>query len=174
MRSKYLLIGLSILVFSVTVAVLLMPSNAAKAKSGLVTSDCGQVPPTDLGIRVSTPPSDLPAQISSAQAIQTASEKAYVKSQLPAPLTKTAYVLYSNDSRGNATTIGDDDSADQNLVSQDVPAWIITFCGVVTYPHVFDKPGPSSYGGINVTPRNEWNVVVNAQTGQVIEQYSIR
>lgn len=172
MNPRYFVLAIAAVLLGSVLAIVLPPSSKTNAASSLVTSDCGEIQPKVLNIRYDLPGANVPARVTSTQAIQIATNHAFVRSQLPAPLVKTQYVLYSNDNRGVAPTIGDDDAADQHLVYQSVPAWIVTFCGVVTYPHT--RPVAAGSGGVSIPQRNEWNVVINAQTGAFMEEFSIR
>lgn len=175
-RIKYIAAILIAIMIGIAASYVVLPTKNITATTGIVTPDCGQVQSSDLDIQFSVQSEPLVSQqstggpITAQQAIYAATAHAFISNQLPAPLVKTQYVVYSNNVRGIATASDDDASADQNLVSQNVNAWIVSFCGVVVYPHLFVKPNPT----ITVTPRNEWNVVVDAYTGQVIEQYSTR
>lgn len=183
MQIKHLLLTIAAIGIGVSLAMLLIPAPKSRAAVGIVTADCGQVQPTALGIHFTalpTPsensgqimPQSTGGPITSGQAIAIANQKTFVRGQLPAPLVKTQYVSYSNDNRGVGTSADDDASADANLVSQNVTAWVVTYCGVVTYPSIARLP--AGQPAPNVLTRNEWNVVIDAQTGQLIEEYSTR
>mgnify|MGYP000032271572 FL=1 len=183
MRAKHVFFTIGAILLGVGAAVATFPAPGMRAQSGVVTADCGQVQPTALGIHFSVlpapevPSGDISTQstggpISSGTAVSIASQNAVVRAQLPAPLTKTQYVLYSNDNRGTGTSsnVDGDAAADANPSTQGVKAWIVSFCGIVDYasrPRGTENQGPARV-------RNEWNVVVNAYTGQVVEEYSQR
>lgn len=175
MQKKYILITAIAILIGAVAAYLYNPTTQTQAAQGIVTPDCGQVQPIEMGIHWSDGSGTFSAQsvgITAEQAIAIASEKTIVRGQLPAPVTKTQRVSYSNDNRGVASSgnVDDDDVADANAISQGVPVWIVTFCGITD--HVSRPRGTENSGNVRV--RNEWNVVVNAVNGQIIEEFSER
>jgi hypothetical protein len=183
MQFKPIILTTAAIIIGGGLAIILIPTLKSRAAVGIVTTDCGQVQPTALGIHFTAlpvppessgqiVPQSTGGPIPAGQAIAIANQKTYVRGQLPAPLVKTQYVSYTNDNRGVGTSAGDDTSADDNLISQNVTAWIVSYCGVVTYPNI--RRPPSGQAPSYIPTRNEWNVVINAQTGQLIEEYSTR
>lgn len=175
MRTRNILLIGAAIFLGIGLAYIVAPSPKTRAAAGIVTSDCGEIQPTDMGIHWSDGSGTLSAQssgITAEQAITIASANTIVIGQLPAPLTKTQRVSYSNDNRGIAPSgnVDDDDIADANAISQGVPAWIVSFCGVRVRRHI--RPGHEN--DPNIPVGNEWNVVVNAVTGQVIEEFGAR
>lgn len=113
-------------------------------------------------------------QLTESAALAMATQDTFVKDQLPAPEVKVQLVLYSNDVKGVATTPGNDEEADKNLLYQQVPAWIVTFCGVKVMPISRPAlPDSSQYGKITLE-WNQWNYVIDARTGKYIEEFASR
>lgn len=105
-------------------------------------------------------------KITEAAALQLAKANAAVPVNA-AQITKAQYVLFSDDARGTADKIGDDDSV--KLAYQNVPAWVVTFCGVhvpIDVPFALRDKVPAD------AHTNEWNVVINAETGEYMEEFS--
>ena len=119
--------------------------------------------PQAAGVRTEQPsPQDKPA-ISEEEALEKA--KAFYGGQVPGNTDQItiSFVLFSND---EAETI---DSQGKHLLYQNVPAYIVSFHGA--YP-------PTSYGSrLYKGPpvySTELNVVINAMTGEFMEEYSWR
>lgn len=132
--------------------------------------ECSGVPPIGDSIHFVPLFSSAPP-ISQSAAVQTATANSSVDVS-GAEITNAQFVSFSDDARGKANSIGDDDSI--VLDYQNVPAWVVTFCGV--HPPMFlpfDSNDPRMTS-LRTAQTHEWNVVVNAQTGTVMEEYSIR
>lgn len=87
--------------------------------------------------------------------------------------TKAQYVLFSDDARGTADKIGDDDTV--KLAYQNVPAWVVTFCGVHVPVFIPFDVNDVRIKGLAAPPEtHEWNVVINAETGEYMEEFSFQ
>ncbi len=148
--------------------------NLSKSDTQSIEAACGSGTPFSSFIHYD--PAD-PAQvgipkISEQNALETAIKNSYVSAQLPAPAVKVQYVLFSNDIVGAASTVGNDEEADKNLLYQNVPAWVVTFCGVsvmpVSGPAVAD---PKKAQPLKAIP-SDWNYVIDAMTGETIQQFA--
>jgi hypothetical protein len=141
--------------------------NASEAYQD--TNSCGGNAPTGMGIRYASPDNATQPKITKEQAIDIASKDTFVVATGPAPVVATHFVLYSNDIKGIAAVPGDDDDADEHLLYQNVPAWVITFCGV-NVPMPGGQPTESRR---NTLQAHEWNYVINAETGAYIEEFGV-
>lgn len=105
-------------------------------------------------------------------ALEIAAKNAYVRSQLPAPAMNIEYVSFSDDVIGKATKGSRENDAAKHLLYQNVPAWIVTFCGVQVMP----VSGPAMADPKKSPPlkpvASEWNVVIDAMTGEAFEQFA--
>jgi hypothetical protein len=85
------------------------------------------------------------------------------------PRVVAKYILFTDDSRGKEKP----DSEDITLAFQNVPAWVITFCGQAIPP--FSGKHEAKRSDITpIPPSTEWNVVINAETGEYMEEFSFR
>lgn len=110
-----------------------------------------------------------PPKISQAAAIQLAQENAAIPLDNQQVKTVAQYVLFSDDARGTADKIGDDDSV--KLAYQNVPAWVVTFCGVNVSPPI---PFNLRNQPIAKAALHDWYVVINAETGEYMEEFAFR
>lgn len=149
----------------------LVPWRSAPSPSVEANNTCGDLPPTLYSMRFTQPEQIAQPTILQTQAIGIATKEAFISDQLPAPMVKAQFVLYSNDVVGRSKTQNDDE-ADKNLLYQDRPAWIISYCGLKIQSFASKDTGQKS----STRPfiRQEWNVVVDAQTGEVIHEFSFR
>lgn len=159
-----------ILVLSIFIVVLLLAYSVNLLVPGTTaqsSGNCGDATPDALDIRYA-PLADTSPKVTMDQAIEIASKNAFVVVDTPSTTTTARYVSFSDNVRGTADKIGDDDSV--RLDFQNVPAWVVTFCGLDIPPHL-------RRGGVRpakVNNAHEWNVVINAETGEYMEEYSFR
>jgi len=158
-------------VISIALIVLAFGAGIVLTRGGTQTANavalCSDALPDEIGMHYEPAPL-VPALISIDQAIQIAKENASINVSSTSTLVKAQYVLFSDNSRGRAATIGDDDSI--ILDYQNVPAWVVTFCGLSIAP--ITRAGGTH--NLNMNYAHEWNVAVNAQTGEYMEEFSFR
>jgi hypothetical protein len=160
-----LLIGIIALAGLGTIS--LMPGGAQVQAS----PSCGDTPPDTAHKHYASTKGLTPPAVTREQAIQIATKNAAVPVAKASEI-KARYVLFSDNDMGEDTSIGDDFSV--RLFYQNVPAWVVTFCGL-------DIPGqgPSRFWHENhkdapMPSNHEWNVVLDAKTGDYIEEFAFR
>lgn len=161
----------------VTIALMLAiyPFNALSASQSTPQADavfeCGDLPTTiaDVTLTDALPTAGL--AIDQDKAVELASKQAIVSSRLPAPNMRVQFLLYSNDTVGRSKTYNDDE-ADKNLLYQDVPVWVVSFCGLKMYP--IGGKGTADAKSVLAQVRQELSVVIDARTGEVFHQFSFR
>jgi hypothetical protein len=145
-------------------------SSSGKAALTNPTSvTCGDTQPDELDIHYSSSPAGINPAIPLDQAIEMAKKYSDFSALAQPNVVKGQYVFFSDNVRGRASVPGDDDTV--TLDFQNVPAWVVTFCGL-------SIPANGSYeitkAGHILPNHTEWNVVLNAQTGEYIEEYTFR
>ena len=112
--------------------------------------------PTEIGIRYATP--NVAPVITEAQAIQAAKDR---KPGLADQATsiETRYVLFSDDGYFDKDATGQ-----QYRPWQKVPAWVVTFKGVIL---------PLRGGDLDAV-NHEVNIVIDARTGEYMQLFSYR
>ena len=112
--------------------------------------------PTNIGIRYEIP--NVAPVITEAQAIQAAKDRKPGLADQAASI-DTRYVLFSDDGYCDKDATGQ-----QYRPWQKVPAWVVTFKGVII----------SSRGGDPDDVNHEVNIVIHARTGEYLELFSYR
>src|SRR3954451_6302431 len=112
--------------------------------------------PTDIGIRYETP--NVAPVITEAQAIQAARDRKPGLADQAAS-TETRYVLFSDDGFFERDATGQ-----PYRPRQQVPAWVVTFKGVIL----------PSRGGDPDAANHEVNIVIDARTGEYMLLFSYR
>jgi hypothetical protein len=139
------------------------------SQANAATATCSDAQPDELDIHYAAPPAGVIPVITVEQAIESAKKYAdFADFKRPVDI-NAQYVLFSDNVRGGATVAGDDDTV--TLDFQNVPAWVITFCGLSIPAHGTERIAKAGHVLPNHT---EWNVVVNAQTGAYMEEYTFR
>ena len=114
------------------------------------------VGPKDIGIRYEVP--NVASVITEAQAIQAAKDRKPGLADQAASI-ETRYVLFSNDEHFDKDATGR-----QYRPWQRVPAWVVTFKGVIL----------PSRGGDPDAVNHEVNIVIDARTGEYMQLFSYR
>jgi hypothetical protein len=114
------------------------------------------VGPTDIGIRYEVP--SVAPVITEEQAIQAAKNRKPGLADQAASI-ETRYVLFSDDGHFDKDATGR-----QYRPWQKVPAWVVTFKGVIL----------SSRGGDPDAVNHEVNIVIDARTGEYMQLFSYR
>lgn len=132
--------------------------------------NCGDAPPDTLDMHYAVPAKAASLKITMEQAIDIATKNAFINVDTPTTVIRARYVMFSDNVRGKAIKIGDDEDASVRPDYQNVPAWVVTFCGL-SIPPAFRRgvPTPTVFNYAH-----EWNVVINAETGEYMEEYSFR
>ena len=112
--------------------------------------------PTNIGIGYETP--NVAPAITEAQAIQAARDRKPGLTDQAASI-ETRYVLFSDDGYFDKDAIGR-----QYRPWQKVPAWVVTFKGVIL----------PSRGGDPDAANHEVNIVIDARTGEYMQLFSYR
>jgi hypothetical protein len=112
--------------------------------------------PTNIGIRYEVP--NVASVITEAQAIQAAKDRKPGLADQAASI-ETRYVLFSNDEHFDKDATGR-----QYRPWQRVPAWVVTFKGVIL-PLRGGEPGAANH---------EVHIVIDARTGEYLELFSYR
>jgi hypothetical protein len=112
--------------------------------------------PTNIGIRYEVP--NVAPVITEAQAIQAAKDRKPGLADQAASI-ETRYVLFSDDGYFEKDATGK-----QYRPWQQVPAWVVTFKGVIL-PLRGGEPGASNH---------EVNIVIDARTGEYMQLFSYR
>jgi hypothetical protein len=159
-----LLIGIIALAGLGTIS--LMPGGAQVQAS----PSCGGTPPDTAHKHYASTKGLTPPAVTREQAIQIATKNAAVPVGKASEI-KARYVLFSDNAMGEDTSIGDDFSV--RLFYQNVPAWVVTFCGLDIPPNG-SRLWAENNKGTPVHSNHEWNVVVDAQAGKYIEEFTFR
>lgn len=170
MSAKKKIVGL--LFFAGVLAVVALAGVLAKneTSSARAAQSCGETQPTRANIRFASSQGTSAPQVTLQQAI-TAAKKTASFSIENASAVNAKYVLFSDDAIGVAQTPGDDNTV--VLSYQNVPAWVVTFCGL-DIPAVGPRM-PQQLRKTRTIPMNhEWNVVINANTGESIEEFTFK
>lgn len=155
------ILGASILVFA--------QSKSAAFANLAANKECGQAAPDDFGFHYSAVKISAPPKISETQAIEIATKNISVPLNSASPQVVAKYTLFTDDNRGTEKP----DNEEVALAFQNVPAWVITFCGQVIPP--FSGKHETKRADITpIPPSTEWNVVINAETGEYMEEFSFR
>jgi|SRR5581483_7720921 hypothetical protein len=104
------------------------------------------------------------------EAIQIARKDAFITVDTPVTEIRARHVIFSDNVRGKAIKIGNDEDASVRPDYQNVSAWGVTFCGL-SIPPAFRRGVPTP---TVINYAHEWNVVINAETGAYMEEYSFR
>lgn len=116
--------------------------------------------PTDLGKRFETP--ITPSLVMQDRAIQAATSDIGQTMASQASRTVTQYVLFSDDNYYKQ----DPSTGQKTYFYQRLPVWIVTFEGL-NIPSQGRPDSPTTYN-------HEYNVVVDATTGQAIQEFTYR
>lgn len=159
-----IIILLVLLVGGTLIGSIWIRNNAIQAQS-----ECSGSSPRGAAIHFEALKSEPTSVISETSAIALAKKNAAVGVDVEQVKIKAQLVDFSDDARGTADKIGDDDSV--KLDYQHVSAWVVTFCGL-NVPIIVPL-GASDKMAKDVAT-HEWNVVINAKTGEYMEEFSFQ
>jgi hypothetical protein len=165
MNLRQIILSISFIAIIFVVLSLYWLSPKSVAQTG---GNCGDASPDALGMHYTAPSTAASPKITMEQAIQVANKNSFVTVDGASTVIRARYVIFSDDVRGTADKIGDDASVRLNY--QNVPAWVVTYCGL-SIPPAFRRGVPTP---TKINYAHEWNVVINAETGEYMEEFSFR
>lgn len=147
------------------------PNPLNQPQTITVVKNCGTIPPPASGLRYGPLPVGAAApSVTESQAIAIAKSNATVAIPDSAQIV-TNYVLFSDDDYYKTDDKENDPPAKRQYFYQNVPTWVVSFCGVN-----ISTNGPAPTNGDSPAPTfaRELNVYIDAQTGKLMESFTYR
>ncbi|MBI4670425.1 MAG: hypothetical protein HY741_01985 [Chloroflexi bacterium] len=162
MKKKLGLLGAvcTIVVLTVIVWIFFVLGPGVVAQSG---QGCGNIPPASIGIRYGQASS--PSRLRQSDAIRLARGAATVATT--GAQINARFVLFSNDNLFYTSEEDATEDSQKTFLYRDRPAWIVSFCGL----HIRSRGRPRDQ---NQMVNSELNIVVDADTGEILQEFTYR